>query len=239
MKLTSGQLRKIINEELADELTESEGLSDIGHRRAVNKLQAILDMPEIDRESQIGRRLKDLYLFLIRGYDLPQESLGEEANRTAKGNVTQAAREKYATVGKDKFPIFDKKSAEAAIDLRGHAPEADRTKIINKAAKDAPKAAKKAREEDKKKNESRKISKSRLLDIVREEVENLREEVEDYEVKYYVPVRKGVHHVYNTFVKATDRQEAIAKVKDEVKEKHPRATGFTAVEGDLGFGHYD
>ena len=51
---------------------------------------------------------------------------------------------------KDKFPIFDKKSAEAAIDLRGHAPAKDRAKIINKAAKYAPAAAKKAREADKK-----------------------------------------------------------------------------------------
>jgi hypothetical protein len=76
--------------------------------------------------------------------------LGEEAQRTAKGNITQDTREKHATVGKDKFPIFDKKSAEAAIDLRGHAPEADRAKIINKAAKYAPEAAKKAREADKK-----------------------------------------------------------------------------------------
>ena len=78
-----------------------------------------------------------------------EAALSEEANRTAKGNITQDAREKYATVGKDKFPIFDKKSAEAAIDLRGHAPEADRKKIIDKAAKFAPEAAKKAREEDK------------------------------------------------------------------------------------------
>ena len=74
-----------------------------------------------------------------------------EKKRTAKGNITQATRKKHATVGKDKFPIFDKKSAEAAIDLRGHAPEADRAKIINKAAKYAPAAAKKAREADKKK----------------------------------------------------------------------------------------
>jgi len=76
----------------------------------------------------------------------------EEEMRTAKGNVTQATRKKHATVGKDKFPIFDKKSAESAIDLRGHAPEADRAKIINKAAEYAPEAAKKAREADKKKD---------------------------------------------------------------------------------------
>ena len=77
------------------------------------------------------------------------EAVLNEKERTAKGNITQATREKHATVGKDKFPIFDKKSAEAAIDLRGHAPEADRAKIINKAAKYAPEAAKKAREADK------------------------------------------------------------------------------------------
>jgi len=70
----------------------------------------------------------------------------EEANRTEKGNVTQTAREKYATVGKDGFPIFDKESAESAIKLRGHASKADQEKIINKAAKYAPEAAKKARE---------------------------------------------------------------------------------------------
>ena len=83
-------------------------------------------------------------------YDDEDEEYMMEGNRTAKGNITQDAREKHATVGKDKFPIFDKKSAEAAIDLRGHAPEADRAKIINKAAKYAPEAAKKAREADKK-----------------------------------------------------------------------------------------
>ena len=73
------------------------------------------------------------------------------AKRTSKGNITQSAREKYATVGKDGFPIFDKESAEAAIDLRGHASESERAKIINKAAKYAPEAAKKAREADKEK----------------------------------------------------------------------------------------
>jgi len=81
---------------------------------------------------------------------LEEEDL-EEADRTAKGNITQDTRKKHATVGKDKFPIFDKKSAEAAIDLRGHAPEADRARIIDKAAEYAPEAAKKAREADKKK----------------------------------------------------------------------------------------
>tara|TARA_R110000824_G_scaffold396365_1_gene597765 strand:+ start:91 stop:372 length:282 start_codon:yes stop_codon:yes gene_type:complete len=73
-----------------------------------------------------------------------------EAQRTAKGNITQDTREKYATVGKDKFPIFDKESAESAIKLRGHTSKANQKKIINKAAKYAPAAAKKAREADKK-----------------------------------------------------------------------------------------
>ena len=74
-----------------------------------------------------------------------------KGKRTAKGNITQDTREKYATVGKDGFPIFDPESAKAAIDLRGHASAADQKKIINKAAKYAPAAAKKAREIEKNK----------------------------------------------------------------------------------------
>ena len=77
----------------------------------------------------------------------------EEANRTPKGNVTQATREKPATLSDDRFPIFDKESALAALKLRGHdTTAAERKKIINKAAEYAPEAAKKAREEDKKKD---------------------------------------------------------------------------------------
>ena len=79
-----------------------------------------------------------------------EEDVLSEKGRTAKGNITQKTREKYATVGKDKYPIFDKKSAEAAIDLRGHTSKANQKKIINKAAKYAPKAAKKARKAEKK-----------------------------------------------------------------------------------------
>lgn len=82
---------------------------------------------------------------------LMSEEEESTAKRTSKGNITQSTREKYATVGKDKFPIFDKESAEAAIDLRGHASESERARIINKAAKYAPEAAKKAREADKEK----------------------------------------------------------------------------------------
>tara|TARA_R110002110_G_scaffold23599_2_gene89706 strand:+ start:642 stop:1124 length:483 start_codon:yes stop_codon:yes gene_type:complete len=80
-----------------------------------------------------------------------EEDKEGKGKRTAKGNITQTTREKYATVGKDGFPIFDKKSAKAAIDLRGHASAADQKKIINKAAKFAPEAAKKAREVEKNK----------------------------------------------------------------------------------------
>tara|TARA_B100000530_G_scaffold277196_1_gene190281 strand:- start:300 stop:593 length:294 start_codon:yes stop_codon:yes gene_type:complete len=73
-----------------------------------------------------------------------------EKDRTAKGNVTQDARDDHATLSDDRFPIFDKKSALAALKLRGHGTTDDeRKKIINKAAKYAPDAAKKAREADK------------------------------------------------------------------------------------------
>jgi hypothetical protein len=76
----------------------------------------------------------------------------EEANRSAKGNVTQAARKKHATLSDGRFPVFDDESALSALKLRGHdTTAAERKKIINKAAQYVPEAAKKAREEDKKK----------------------------------------------------------------------------------------
>jgi hypothetical protein len=87
----------------------------------------------------------------LLGEEELEEKKKSKGRRTAKGNITQTTREKYATVGKDGFPIFDKKSAKAAIDLRGHASAADQKKIINKAAKFAPEAAKKAREVEKNK----------------------------------------------------------------------------------------
>jgi len=75
----------------------------------------------------------------------------QEVDRTAKGNVTQDARDDHATLSDGRFPIFDKKSALAALKLRGHGiTDAERKKIINKAAKYAPAAAKKARKADKK-----------------------------------------------------------------------------------------
>jgi hypothetical protein len=90
--------------------------------------------------------------FLDSALGAPEEvGLEEESNRTAKGNVTQDARDDHATLSDGRFPIFDKKSALAALKLRGHGTTAaERTKIIDKAAKYAPEAAKKAREEDEK-----------------------------------------------------------------------------------------
>ena len=79
-----------------------------------------------------------------------EENLEEESNRTAKGNVTQDARDDHATLSDGRFPIFDKKSALAALKLRGHGTTAaERKKIIDKAAKYAPEAAEKAREVEK------------------------------------------------------------------------------------------
>jgi len=83
-----------------------------------------------------------------------------ETNRTPSGAPSAEAREKHATLpdkegtekkSDDRFPIFDKKSAESAIKLRGHGTtDSQRKKIIDRAAKYAPVAAKKARESDKK-----------------------------------------------------------------------------------------
>ena len=96
----------------------------------------------------------DLYLaemFDTSSDDPYKPGKRDEADRTAKGNVTQAARDDHATLSDGRFPIFDKKSALAALKLRGHGTtDAERKKIINKAAKYAPAAAKKAREADKK-----------------------------------------------------------------------------------------
>tara|TARA_R110002126_G_scaffold3419_2_gene19467 strand:+ start:138 stop:860 length:723 start_codon:yes stop_codon:yes gene_type:complete len=239
MKITKSQLQKIIKEELTAELTESEGLSD----KALRKVEAILDMTGLDTEGQVALRLKDLKNFLETGRELSQESLGEEADRTAKGNITQAAREKYATVGKDGFPILDKESSESAIKLRGHAPEADRAKIINKAAKRAPAAAKKAREEDKEKNEGRRITKSALLNIIREEMQSLSEEEDDggpdrdWIVSYNFPLINGKSQPATEHVVAPTPKAAKEKAAEQVKEKvakNPRAkgpaTGFSAHE---------
>lgn len=71
-------------------------------------------------------------------------------NRTPSGAPSQAARDKYGQEG-GAFPIFDKKSAEDALKLRGHAKSAtERADIIKRAAKYAPDEAKAAYMADKK-----------------------------------------------------------------------------------------
>lgn len=68
--------------------------------------------------------------------------------RTAKGNVTAAARKAYGQRD-GSFPIFDRKSASSALKLRGHADSArERSSIISRAAKFAPDAARRARTAD-------------------------------------------------------------------------------------------
>jgi len=150
MKITKSKLRQIIKEELSKTLREW----DTRHE-GLECCDELVPTARPDG-SKIGRN-DDEYVKCLEDFErngCPEHEDPEmpmmEKKRTAKGNITQDTREKHATVGKDKFPIFDKKSAEAAIDLRGHAPAKDRAKIINKAAKYAPAAAKKAREADKK-----------------------------------------------------------------------------------------
>ena len=154
MKITKSQLKRIIKEEfeaikeggtgaqIEDLMWELESIMEQHPGTTIDALRGVLNLitPHVTAADLLAV-LEDLDLQLRED---------KEPNRSAKGNVTQAAREKYATVGDDGFPIFDRQSAEAAIDLRGHASEADQKKIINKAAKYAPAAAKKAREVEKK-----------------------------------------------------------------------------------------
>ena len=156
MKLLLENWNKFVNENLDEGGCgdhEPHGIEVVAIEDEEAPMEAEEDNPEgLSNELlSLAQRIADMLGQKSSVSSLPaEEEYMMEANRTAKGNITQDAREKHATVGKDKFPIFDKKSAEAAIDLRGHAPEADRAKIINKAAKYAPEAAKKAREADKK-----------------------------------------------------------------------------------------
>lgn len=55
--------------------------------------------------------------------------MANKPNRTPSGDVSQAAREKYGN-SQGAFPVFDKQSAEAAIQLRGHAPAPN--EVLNK-----------------------------------------------------------------------------------------------------------
>ena len=121
--------------------------------------QQMLKMDPLDRQKLI-QTLEYLRDSMFDGEEKTASVVAEvlsqlkrvsEKKRTAKGNITQDTREKYATVGKDKFPIFDDESADSALKLRGHTSKKNQEKIINKAAKYAPEAAKKAREAEKNK----------------------------------------------------------------------------------------
>lgn len=106
-------------------------------------------MFEFELEDLTAEELKELEEQL--GDKFEKFALQLLASRTKKGNVTAEERKKSATLSKGRFPIFDKKSAKAALKLRGHAKSAsERSKIISRAAKFAPEEAKKAREADKK-----------------------------------------------------------------------------------------
>lgn len=74
--------------------------------------------------------------------------------RTSKGNVTAAARKRHGMrTGSQKgsFPIFDRKSAESALKLRGRAKtKKARASIIRRAAKYSPAKARAARTRDRK-----------------------------------------------------------------------------------------
>lgn len=69
--------------------------------------------------------------------------------RTAKGNVTAKA---YAQYGNKRgaFPVFDRRSAQAALNLRGHSiSKAERASVIQRAGKYLPAKAKAALAKDK------------------------------------------------------------------------------------------
>jgi hypothetical protein len=69
---------------------------------------------------------------------------------TSKGNVKGETRKHKAVLSEGRFPIFDKRSAESALKLRGKAKNPkERAKIIRVAAKYAPEAASKAQESEK------------------------------------------------------------------------------------------
>lgn len=70
-------------------------------------------------------------------------------NRTPSGNVKSSAYKKYGNQ-RGAFPIFDKRSALAALKLRGHAKSAEeRASIVRRAARFAPEAAHQAAMADK------------------------------------------------------------------------------------------
>ena len=85
-----------------------------------------------------------------------------------------------------------------------------------------------------------KITKSQLRQVIKEELRSRREEEEkDWLVRYTVPAPRGRQQPYTKKIKASEKDTAIAKVKDQIKEEHPDAGNFMAVEAELDFDHYD
>lgn len=82
--------------------------------------------------------------------------MASKPNRTSSGSPSQAARNKYGDQSGG-YPVFDHKSAMAAINLRGHAD--DPAKILDKVSRyanshddtAAKKAVSKARKVDRQK----------------------------------------------------------------------------------------
>lgn len=71
--------------------------------------------------------------------------------RTSAGTIPKKVRDKTATLSDDRFPIFDEKSAKAALKLRGHGTsEKEREKVVRRAAKYVPEQARRAKMADKK-----------------------------------------------------------------------------------------
>lgn len=65
--------------------------------------------------------------------------MASKSLRTPSGNPTAYARDKYG-FSDGSFPIFDKKSADAALHLIGHASPGQKSTILRKAARYDPKA---------------------------------------------------------------------------------------------------
>jgi len=161
VKITKRQLKQIIKEELEAVMDERAKLNPRGlpdsveaepgsplDRMRRGDRQKKKDDEEAERKAM--RKHAEEQCRDAIDWKKCMGSLAEETERTAKGNITQDTREETATLSDDRFPIFDKKSALSALRLRGHGTtDAERKKIINKAAKYAPEAAKKAREADK------------------------------------------------------------------------------------------
>ena len=69
--------------------------------------------------------------------------------RSRKGTVVADAYRKYGNV-RGAFPIFDERSAKAALMLRGHAKtDEERRGVVLRASKYLPKSAEKAKQMDK------------------------------------------------------------------------------------------